>query len=723
MSAEPDVAIIQNGQFGTQTGGVAPGPGFDPASSMGSQPMGASLSGPDLMAEARRALTALWRHKVLIAVTVMIGILVSALLAVSLKAQYEATAQVLVGDTENTVLEQQSLVTDLYATEIIVEGEVAIIQSRELAEDVIRRSGLLYDPAWNPSLDWGASSVDDDDAAIASMVQPYYDALTVEPSGRSRVIMIRFRSDSPVQAAAVANSVAQAYLDRQVRDKQAANAVTVETLRSRVEQLRQDVSVRDQRLADYRAAHDMPETDALSRVANRITLTASQLEDERVQLAALQTQHQELRRALAEDRLEVPPSLAGAGTLASLWEQKAELQADLARVRSVYRPGHPLVERQAAQLADLQETIRSEMQTLEQNLGAEVATARRRVEVRSAALDALRQDERRFQAAQVDLAALKREVEVARDILRTFLDRAAQVQELQGTEQASSSLVSAARPPTRPVGPNRKLVLVGGTLAFAFLALLLVLWLEQTDTRLLNPGQATNWTGLLLLGTLPEIPAERARRTPPEAMVVEAPDADFAEAIRSLALALAAPDSTWPAGVLLITGADAGDGKTTVAVSLARSLALDGARVLLIDGNRTAPRIHAVVGLSNDFGLMDHLRDGAELDSVVQADPMTPLEVMPLGPSAQARGWRLGEAGLRPLTRPLAERYDLVIIDGPVAGNNADAAAWASVADQVVMTLAPGHSREGHVVGAMRGLQAARAPLTGIVVNRTAHRW
>lgn len=700
------------GQYGADTGpptGAPLGAGTLPA-------------GPDLVAEARRAIAALWRHKVLIAVTVLTGAVVSALLALSMPPRYEALAQVMVGDTETTVLERQSVVSDLYATEIIVEGEAAIIRSRDLAEDVIRRSGLLYDPDVNPTLAWDAPAGKTEEAAIARMVDPYYAALTVEPSRRSRVITIRFQSESPVQAAAVANSIAQAYLDRQVRDKRAANVATVETLRTRVEQLRLDVAQREQRLAQFRAANDLPDTAGVGRVSERIALTANQLEDERTQLAASQSQHQELRRALAVDRLEVPPSLIGAGTLAALWAQRAEVQTELARVRSVFRPGHPVVARQAAQLADLQKTIHTEMRTLEQNLQAEIATARSRVETRARALDDLRQEERRLQAAQVELSALDREVAVARDVLRAFLDRAAKVQELQGTEQASSALVSAAKPPTVPVGPNRTLVLAGGTFAFGFLALLLVLWLEQTDTRLLGSTQAVAWTRLPLLGTLPEVPVDQARLVSPEDLAAVDPDSTFAETVRALALTLAAPDSTWPAGLLLVTGADQGEGRTTLAVALARSLALDGARVLLVDGNRTAPRVHAVTGVGNDFGVLDHLRDGAEIDGVIQGDPLTPLELMPLGAGARAQGWRLGEAGLRPLARALTDRYDLVVVDGPGAGNNADAAAWAAVADQVVFTVAPRRSRQGHVIEALRVLRSARAPLAGLVVNRAVHR-
>lgn len=708
------MAIIQDGTI------ARPPP--DAATSVGPAPAAILPAGPDLVAEARRALAAVWRHRSLVAVTVLTGAVVSALLAMTLAPRYEATAQVLVGDTETTVLEQQSVVTDLYATEIIVEGEAAIILSRDLAEDVIRRSGMLYDRDLNPGLAWDAASGESEDTAIARMIGPYYAALSVEPSGRSRVITIRFQSESPVQAAAVANTIAEAYLDRQVRDKRSANAATVETLRSRVEQLRRDVTQREQRLAQFRATNNLPEAGGPDRVSQRISLTANQLEDERTQLAALRSRHQELRRALEVDRLDLPPSLIGAGTLAALWEQKAQVQAELARVRSVFRPGHPTVDRQAAQLADLQRTIRAEMETLEQSLQAEIATARSRVESRARALETLRQEERRLNAAQVELGALERDVAVARDVLRAFLDRAAQVQELQGTEQASSALVSVARPPTEPVGPNRKLVIAGGTFAFGFLALLLVLWLEQTDTRLLGATQAGAWTRLPLLGTLPEVPAERTRLVPAEDMIAQDPGSGFAEAVRGLVLALAAPDSIWPTGLLLVTGADRGEGKTALAVALARSLALDGARVLLIDGDRSAPRVHAVTGVANDYGLVDHLRDGAEVDGVIHADPLTPLEVMPLGASAQARGWRLGEAGLRPLAQPLADRYDWVVIDGPGLGENADAAVWAAVADQVVVTLAPRRSRQGSVTEAMRVLRAARAPLAGVVLNRVPGR-
>jgi len=95
----------------------------------------------------------------------------------------------------------------------------------------------------------------------------------------------------------------------------------------------------------------------------------------------------------------------------------------------------------------------------------------------------------------------------------------------------------------------------------------------------------------------------------------------YAESYRSLrsAILFLAIEGDRPK-VLLITSAVPEEGKSTIAVNLARTLALGGSRVLLVDGDMRKGRLHQALGLQSEPGLAEVLRQTADLEKVIQTD-------------------------------------------------------------------------------------------------------
>jgi Mrp family chromosome partitioning ATPase len=138
---------------------------------------------------------------------------------------------------------------------------------------------------------------------------------------------------------------------------------------------------------------------------------------------------------------------------------------------------------------------------------------------------------------------------------------------------------------------------------------------------------------------------------------------------------------------------------------------------LVVDGNRNAPMLHLATGCSNDFGLVDMVRDGAELERAIQKDPTSPLHLLPMGPM-QGATMRLQDLQLRGLARTLREKYDAVLIDSPGLLASADATAWAAISDKILLILDTGRTRQAQVTGSLRTLRGLRGRLVGAVLNR-----
>jgi uncharacterized protein involved in exopolysaccharide biosynthesis/Mrp family chromosome partitioning ATPase len=674
------------------------------------------------MADVRAALRALQRNKWLILAVVMVGVIAAGAFSLTLPARYLATASVLVRDEGGNLLDQGTGDSNPFGTETLLESETQIIKSRDVAERVIEDLGLLYDPKLNPELGWSPDSSAIGSASRAAMmtrvVENMRENLWVSPIGRSKVIDVTAEARSPQEAADIANAVVRAYLTRQVEEKAKDNEALISALSQRVGELRKNVSAREGDVAAFRSKAGLVEGAGLQAVSEQVATLNRDLTEARATEASLEAQLTEVERIIGTPDADVPTAAANSDIMTALREQKAQAMANLAAAQARYRPGHSAIQAAADVVRSITEQMREEVRSIRAEMRLSLRSTQARVTSLEGALADLRAEERRLADAQVELRAMERDADSARRILEDFLNRLAQVQESRGAERADGRVVSPAIPPETKAAPNRKLIVVAGGMGALFLALLLVLWMEQTDTRLMSLEQAESWLGVPVLAMPPRLPADQVAILPPQSHIVDRPASPYSDAIRALHLSLAPPDRSDKPGLILVTSPESGEGKTTLAVSIGRALALEaGLRTLVVDGDRASPMLQVATGCSNDYGLVDLVRDGADLDSVIQKDPSSPLHLLPMGPM-QGAAMRLQDLRMRALARTLRDRYDAVVIDGPGLLENADATAWAAISDRILMVLDTGRTRHAQVTGALRVLRGLQTRIVGAVLNR-----
>ncbi|WP_413204071.1 GumC family protein [Rhodospirillum sp. A1_3_36] len=688
---------------------------------MGDAPPGGH-GGYDLMADVKAALKALNRNRWLIFAVVGVGVIASAAFSLTLPSRYIATASVLVRDDGRTLLDQSGGDSNPFGNDILLESQTQIIRSRVVTERVIENMGLLYDPRLNPELGWkpdpkaagGASR----ETMMTRVTENLRKNLHVAPVGRSKIIDISATASTPQEAADIANAVVQAYLERQVEEKVQENEALISALTERITELRKNVAAQEEKVATFRSNAGLVEGAGLQAVSAQIATLNENLTESRANLASLQAQLAEIERVLDDPDADVPTAAANSEIMSALRQQKALAMANLAGAQARYQPGHRAILSAMEVVRALTDQMRNETRSIRAELGLSVQSLQARVGSLEAALAKLKGEEGRLSDAQVELRAKERDADSARHILEDFLNRLAQVQEVRGTERADGRVVSSAIPPENRAAPNRKIIVVGGGMASLFIALLLVLWMEQTDTRLMTLEQAETWLQAPVLTLAPRLTPEQVAALPPQLNIVDKPASPYSDAIRALHLALAPPDSSEKPGIIQVTSPNRGEGKTTMAVSIGRALALEaGLRTLVVDGDRNAPMLHLATECSNDFGLVDMVRDGAELERAIQKDPTSPLHLLPMGPM-QGGSMRLQDLQMRGLAQTLREKYDAVLIDSPGLLASADATAWAAISDKILLILDTGHTRQAQVTGSLRALRGLRGRLVGAVLNR-----
>jgi protein-tyrosine kinase len=174
-----------------------------------------------------------------------------------------------------------------------------------------------------------------------------------------------------------------------------------------------------------------------------------------------------------------------------------------------------------------------------------------------------------------------------------------------------------------------------------------------------------------------------------------------------------------PLQSLLVSSAMAGEGKTFVAVNLARAIVQQhGRRVLLIDTDLRLSRMHIMLGASLAPGVSEYLLGDADMFSVLQRGAQEGLFFIGGGKTTSNPAELIGSGRLRPLIQRLAPVFDWIILDSPPSVPVTDASLLAEISDGVLMVVKAGETPYDI---AQKGCQQFRDKhLVGVVLNRVA---
>ena len=169
--------------------------------------------------------------------------------------------------------------------------------------------------------------------------------------------------------------------------------------------------------------------------------------------------------------------------------------------------------------------------------------------------------------------------------------------------------------------------------------------------------------------------------------------------------------------VVMVTSANAGEGKTLLSAHLSASLARAGWRILLVDGDLRRPSLQKVFGLKGEAGLGEALRGEANMRDLVQTGSMPGLWIIAAG-NGDARSVRALTQGQLPgLIDTIKNEYDFVIVDSAPVLPVVDSQLMLSAVDAVILSVLQGVSRLPWVHAAYERLQFFQVDILGAVVH------
>lgn len=227
------------------------------------------------------------------------------------------------------------------------------------------------------------------------------------------------------------------------------------------------------------------------------------------------------------------------------------------------------------------------------------------------------------------------------------------------------------------------------------------------------------------IGEIPQIAMKKRSRTHRNTLNIlnEKTDPAFLEAIRLVRNKV--EYSAWKHHhkVILVTSALAGEGKSTIAVNLALSLAGDGKRVALLDCDLRHPSDREILGLEDGAGLYEILSKEASPSEILITgkdlgmDDESSFCFLPGGKAVEDGSRLLGSERMKKVIDILADNTDYVILDSAPAGVLTDAGLLAQYADSVVFVVKKDYARADHILDGMEEVAESRLHVVGGILN------
>ncbi|TMK39832.1 MAG: polysaccharide biosynthesis tyrosine autokinase [Actinobacteria bacterium] len=254
---------------------------------------------------------------------------------------------------------------------------------------------------------------------------------------------------------------------------------------------------------------------------------------------------------------------------------------------------------------------------------------------------------------------LRAQVQRVRDPVehRQLSDQLQRFRALQAAQGGNATIIEPAIVPTSAVSPNPGQAARLSLIIALLLGLAAVALAQTLDRRTREPHDVEELTGLPLLSAIPRSAFPGQGRS----HMVD-------EAFYTLRASLSYFNIDRVIKTVLVTSPAQGDGKTTVAVNLARAMARAGLNVIIVDADLRRPQVHQRLEVAPSAGLGGVLVGTARLqdvliDSKVEGASTGRLRVLPAGPPPPNPSELTGSLAMRDTLQALGEMSDIVLID------------------------------------------------------------
>ena len=641
------------------------------------------VTGPAISAE--RVLQALRLHWKLFATTTLVITALVIAVTLTLKPRWTATATIRIDPSRSTQTELAPTVQGMPPDQAIVDTQIGLMTSRLVIADVVRELDLQNDAGLAPPSLGEKARID---AAINNVSS----GVLAERRGTTYLVNLSAQADSSAMAARLANAVAHSYLTSSLAQRADSALEQSKTLSHQLEELGGEVREAEAKVAEYRGARGIVEDGSAGTVTDQqIAPLAGSLASAEAEAASAQARLAAARAQIAHGNLESVSIVANSPVVTQLRSQRAEIIRSKEENDAVYGPANPSTIALNQQLTAIDRQIRDEANRLVSALAATAQTATEAAARQRAQLSSLRAEQAGNARASVSAESLEREAEARRTVYNQLAQTAQEAAQRRQAAVPVGSIVDRANPPGAPSFPNKPLFASLGVLLGLLAGVLAVAGVEFTSKGLKRPEELEEVSGAGFVASVPSLSRRKLGRlgnnASPASYLLERPKSAYAEALRDIRSSLQLSSGGPAPVVIAVVSALPNEGKSSLAASLARVMALSGDSTLLIDADLRRPSLADLLALQPQVGLLEVLAGKTSLDDALVLDKPTGLNILPVLSSSFTTQDVFAGKPMATLIERCRSRYQHIIIDTPPLLAVADGRQLAAMADANLLAV------------------------------------
>ena len=659
-------------------------------------------------------LQTLWRRRLIILVTLLLGAAGGFVYIQTTTPIYESAARLYVQASNPKITGSE----EAGSTKANLSTECALIHSSPILSAAIESTGIKT-----------LRTFTDRPSPINELAKN----LTASVGKDDDMINVTFDTPYAEDAPQIINAVIDAYISYQSSRRKSTAGEVLRILQKEKVRRDSDLETTLKAMLDFKEKH--PEMGLQGDKGNiivqrleRLSTALTEAELEVVEAKGLREAVLAMKNDSAKIRQFFENKRSAGGVYINTQDEDAKLQTDLGNLQMQLKE----VSRRFTTTSNpAVDEITSRIEAVKQQIAQrEVAVAQRHVaaveQEYQAATQKLKQiqDAYNEQIAQAhglnktgaDYARLQSNYEQTRKMVDILDSR---IKEMNITEDVGAmniTIVDPASRPDKPVKPDKaKIVamcLAGGLLLGIGLAMLR----ETLNPRLVRPEQVSAVLGVPVVGVLPLLKGKHDVKSRGQGMLLS-PYSPSSEGVRSIraAITFGMPDGVKS---ILITSPAPGDGKSTLVSNLGLAMAQACQKTLIIDADFRQPQQHAIFGLSNEMGLSNLLCNGADFQKYIQRSGLVDgLDIITSGAAPSHPSELLNNAKFAQMIQKLSALYDLILVDSPPVMAVTDSLVLAALSDLTLLVVRSEKTGRRLAEETRESLAGVGARVFGAVVN------
>lgn len=651
----------------------------------------------------------LWRGKLIILVFCVLTLGASLYYTSEIATpRYSSTTTLAVQERQPSLVDIESFVSGVSSETEALNTEIEVLRSRDLLERVVRKLNLVSDPEFNPSvaetsrfqiLDFMKNllGLEDDletsESALNAAVESLGDRFTATVKRQTFVISLTVETEGAQKSQTIANTIAELYLEDQVRVKFATLDEGATWLSERVVELEKELQAKDEEFKARSAAADYVNIEGLELMNRQV---------------------REVRERLLGEQADAERAFANFVLFQELVSARLANQiVDLTRDPVLIQLTR---EMQESDLWSENSAFLERVKELEKRARTDVDRAQTQVDALTASMTNLESRVDQQAGMLSELQQLQREIDTISILYETFLTRLRETTIQQGVQSADARVLSTAITGEK-IAPRTTMLAALSLVFGTVLGCGFVLIREMQSRGFRNAEDLQGLTGISVIGQIPLFPIKK--RNELLRYLREKPTSAAVEAVRNLRTSILLSDFEKSPKLIMSTSTLPGEGKTTQSISLAQNLSGLGKKVLLIEGDvrrRTLDEYFTLKDSGNS--ILSVVAGDIALEEAAFYSEAIGVHILGGEKSARNAADLFSSKQFENFLEEARSAFDFVIIDTPPVLVVPDSRVIGQYCDATIYSVKWDSTRKAQVLAGLNELNDVNVKVTGLVLSQ-----